>query len=220
MTTKTSAKPKAGRNKPSYDETHQRILDATIDSIGTLGLSSTTVQTIADLAHVSTATVIKHFKTKEGVLEAVIEMLALDFERERRRVTEAAEGDAVTCLRLLVDLSFDAKLSSDRYIRAWYAYSGEVTAQSVFERHMGPVDQAFERQVKSLFRHLARSGGKMAVDADALAIGFIGTLEWLWQNRLLRRQQSRPAGAKKVMLSYLASVLPAHFGASAGRTHK
>jgi len=211
---------RAGRNKPSYDETHTRILEATIDSIGTLGLSATTVQTIADLAKVSTATVIKHFKTKEGILEAVIAMLARDFEVERHRVTDEAGGDAVKCLLLLVELSFDPKLSSDRYIRAWYAYSGEVTARSAFERHMGPVDQAFERQVKGLFRHLAKTSGNPSIDSDVLAIGFIGTLEWLWQERLLRRWKSRPNWGKKVMLSYLASVLPDHFAAPALRARK
>src|SRR5690349_12458341 len=73
------------RDRASYDRTHVRILEATIDSIVKLGLSKTTVQTIADLAGVSTAAVIKHFKTKEAVLDAVIELLALEFETERRR---------------------------------------------------------------------------------------------------------------------------------------
>lgn len=199
------------RDRASYDRTHVRILESTIDSIVKLGLSKTTVQTIADEAGVSTATIIKHFKTKEGVLDAVIELLALEFETERRRVTTEAGGDPVRCFHLLLDISFHPVFSSDRRIGAWFAYSGEVTSRGFFEKHMRAADQAFYQQVSELCRELAESGGNPVINAEAVAIGFVGALEWLWEERLLGRRKLQPAWAKKTMLAYLAGAFPKYF---------
>ncbi len=199
------------RDRASFDRTHIRILEATIDSIVKLGLSRTTVQTIADIAGVSTATVIKHFKTKEAVLDAVIESLALEFETERRRITAEAGGDPVKCFHLLLDISLHPEFSSDRRIGAWFAYAGEVTSRGFFEKHMRAADQAFFQQVKGLCWDLAATGGNTAIDPEAVAIGFVGALEWLWEERLLGRRKPQPAWARKVMLAYLAGVFPKHF---------
>jgi TetR/AcrR family transcriptional repressor of bet genes len=199
------------RDRASYERTHTAIIEATIDSIVKLGLCGTTVQTIADEAGVSTATVIKHFKTKEGVLDAVIESLALEFETARRRVTAEAGGDPVKCFNLLLDISFHPEISSDRRIGAWYAYSGEVTSRGFFEKHMRATDRAIFLQVRSLCRELAESGGNPAIDPDAVAIGFVGALEWLWEERLLGRRKVQPTWAKKVMQAYLAGAFPNHF---------
>ncbi len=199
------------RDRASYERTHVRIIESTIDSIVKLGLSKTTVQTIADEAGVSTAAIIKHFKTKEGVLDAVIELLALEFETERRRVTAEAGGDPVKCFHLLLEISFHPEFSSDRRIGAWFAYSGEVTSRGFFEKHMRAADQAFYQQVRGLCRQLAETGGNPAIDPEAVAIGFVGALEWLWEERLLGRRKLQPAWAKKVMLAYLAGAFPRHF---------
>jgi TetR/AcrR family transcriptional repressor of bet genes len=201
------------RDRAHYDRTHVAILEATIDSIVKLGLSKTTVQTIADQAGVSTATVIKHFKTKDAVLDAVIELLAREFETERRRVTAEAGGDPVKCLHLLLDISLHPELSSDRRIGAWFAYAGEVSSRGFFEKHMRATDQAFFQQVKAICRELAPTGGNPAIDPEAVAIGFVGALEWLWEERLLARRKPQASWARKVMMAYLAGAFPKHFPA-------
>lgn len=211
----------AGRTRDSgaYDRTHGRIIEATIDSIVTRGLSGTTVQTIADEAEVSTATIIKHFKTKEGVLDAVVEMLAEEFETARRAVTEEAGGDPVKCFDRLIEISFHPELSSDRRISAWYAYSGEVTSRAIYERHMRQVDQSLSRQVHDMCRRLAKAGNYRSIDPEAVAFGFIGAMEWLWLERLLGRRKVQWTWARKVLHAYLAGVFPKHFAMPAGRGH-
>lgn len=211
MKVKRAATTATGRERVTYDRTHGRIIEATIDSIVQRGLSGTTVQTIADQAAVSSATIIKHFRTKDGVLDAVLEMLAAEFESARRRVTEEAAGDPVKFLNLLIEISFHPELSSDRRIGAWYAYSGEVTSREIYERHMRAVDRELFRQVRSVCRKLAESGGYRAIDPDAVAIGFIGTMEWLWLERLLGRRSVQVNWARNVMQAYLAGVFPDHF---------
>lgn len=201
----------------AFQRTHARIIEATIDSIVTSGLSRTTVQTIADEAGVSTATVIKHFQTKEGVLDAVVEMLAEEFETARRRVTDESGDDPVRCFDHLIEISFHPELSSDRRIGAWYAYSGEVTSRALYERHMRQVDQSLLRQVHGLCKRLARSGNYRNIDPEAVAFGFIGAMEWLWLERLLGRRKVHWTWARKVLHAYLAGVFPQHFSMPAGR---
>ncbi|TDQ82997.1 TetR family transcriptional regulator [Dongia mobilis] len=211
--------PTRGRAGSSFNLTHSRIIEATIDSIVARGLSGTTVQTIADEAAVSTATVIKHFKTKDGVLDAVVEMLAAEFEAARRQVTEETGGDPVKCFDRLIEISFHPELSSDRRISAWYAYSGEVTSRAIYERHMRKVDQSLARQVLEMCRKLAVAGNYRSIDPEAVAFGFIGAMEWLWLERLLGRRKVHWNWARKVLQAYLAGVFPRHFAMPAGRGH-
>lgn len=215
--TQKSATSVRTRDGGAYDRTHARIIEATIDSIAARGLSGTTVQTIADEAEVSTATVIKHYKTKEGVLDAVVEMLATEFETARRQVTDEAGDDPVKCFDRLIEISFHPELSSDRRISAWYAYSGEVTSRAIYERHMRQVDQSLLRQVHDMCRRLAKAGNYRSIDAEAVAFGFIGAMEWLWLERLLGRRKVSWIWARKVLHAYLAGVFPKHFVMPAGR---
>ena len=66
-------------------ETQQRILDAALESFGTVGYDGTSLDDLADGLGIRKQTILYHFVTKPGLLRAVV-------DRSAGRLTEALEA--------------------------------------------------------------------------------------------------------------------------------
>jgi AcrR family transcriptional regulator len=77
--------------------TSEAILTAARRLFGTQGFAATTMDEIAEGAHVAKGAVYHHFKTKEAVFEAVFEQVSLELVSELDRISRA-EKDALAAM--------------------------------------------------------------------------------------------------------------------------
>jgi TetR/AcrR family transcriptional repressor of bet genes len=203
----------ARRNEALASRTRAAILDATISVIARHSLSGTTVQLVAEAARVAPGTVILHFKTKDALLLAALEQIAVEFEQARRSALEQAGPDPVKALQTLVDVSLDPKVSDPAKVAVWYAFWGEARARKLYLERIGGYDSAGQDEVEKLFATLIarRAGGEPRYDAHALALGFAGLLEWQWQEILVSGRGFDRDAARRTALRYLASLFPEAF---------
>lgn len=205
------AEKKSGKHDDTYDRTHARIIEATLEAISRLGLSATTIQRIADEAGFSTATVIKHFETKENVLQAALECIAREFNEERARILKEAEGDPVKYLNLATGLVLHPQISNISRIAVWNAFWGEAPARKLYMECIGTIESDYEQTIVKMCRQIARDGGYQDIDVDAVAISFAGLLEWLWQEKLAAGSQFNLKRAQRLVQGHLANSFPRHF---------
>src|SRR5262245_51446376 len=87
------------------EATRRRVIDAALELFSTRGFDATSVNELARAAGVSPETVYSGFGSKEGVLAAVVEVVARErFPLEAwERGAEEHEGDVRAQLELLVD---------------------------------------------------------------------------------------------------------------------
>jgi TetR/AcrR family transcriptional repressor of bet genes len=199
------------RNEALASRTKGAILRATIAVIAKHSLSGTTVQLVAEAAKVAPGTVILHFQKKDALLLAALEQIAVEFEAARRAALEQAGDDPVQALHAIIDVSLDPKVSDPANVAVWYAFWGEAKARKLYLERIGSYDTVSQDGIDRLFAEIIQRGGYRHLDADALAMGFSGLLEWQWQEILSSGRNFDRAAAKKTARAYLASIFPQEF---------
>jgi TetR/AcrR family transcriptional repressor of bet genes len=195
----------------SAGQTRAAILAATIEVIARHSLSGTTVERVAVAAGVAPGTVILHFKRKEALLVEVLEHLAQEFDQARRAAIAGAAEDPVGALDRLIEVNFDPKVSDPAKVAVWYAFWGEAGSRSVYLERAGAIDNSYHADLVRICADLVDRGGYGAVDAEAAAIGLIGTIEYLWQDIMVAGRRFDRARARRMVRAYLANVFPRHF---------
>jgi AcrR family transcriptional regulator len=89
------ASPPAPLRVDRAARTRQRVLDAAAQAFANAGFSKTTVEQIAASAGVSKAIVYHHFRSKESILEALLERMLADWARVSSPDGYLAAGSSV-----------------------------------------------------------------------------------------------------------------------------
>jgi len=199
------------RNEALASRTRAAILQATIAVIAKHSLSGTTVQLVADAAKVAPGTVILHFQKKDALLLAALEQIAAEFEQARREAMARAGDDPVKALEAVIEVNLDPKVSDPANVAVWYAFWGEAKARKLYLERIGGYDTLCQDGVDKMFAEIIARGGHAHLDAEALALGFSGLLEWQWQEILVSGRNFDRTAARRSARAYLSSIFPAEF---------
>lgn len=191
--------------------TRTAILRAAIEVISTHSLSGTTIERVAEQAGIAVGTVMLHFKRKDALLVAVLEHISDEFETARRNAIASAGGNAVLALSALIDVTFDPAVSDPAKVAVWYAFWGEAKARSTYLERVGRSDDDYQNELEELFAALIEAGGHRHLRPRAVALGFAGTLEYLWQDILVEGRRFDRAEARSIARAYLAGNFPQEF---------
>jgi TetR/AcrR family transcriptional repressor of bet genes len=191
--------------------TEAAILKAAISIIARHSLSGTTIQLVARAANVAVGTVILRFANKDALLAAAMQSVALEFEQARRRAIDGAQGNASAALSALIEVSLDPEVSDPAKVAVWYAFWGEARARLVYMERISALDHAYQLDLERLCGELIANGDYRHLDAEAVAMGFAGILEWQWQEILVSGAAFDRQHARRVAHAYLAGTFPREF---------
>lgn len=110
----------------------KQLVEAAIDSIVELGMSATTLATVAKAAGLSQGVAVFYFKTKENLLVETLKHHYDEYDSVWSRAIEQAGPDPIDRLVELVFADLDPDLCSDRNLALWNSYWGEVAARPRF----------------------------------------------------------------------------------------
>ena len=195
----------------NHERTHAAILDAAIRTIAEFSLSGTTVQRVAAAAGVSVGAVILHFKSKDALLVAALELVASDFEVARRQALLTAGKDPVAALTALIDVSLDPAVSEPDRVAVWSAFWGEAQSRDVYLQRVGALDADYQTDITRLIGELIALGGYDHLDAEAVALAFAGLLDGQWQEIMTTGAEYDRNNARRIVCLFLAGLFPRHF---------
>jgi AcrR family transcriptional regulator len=155
-----AARPRRSQSE-RREETRGRLLDATIESLTTVGYAGTTIRHVTELAGVSQGAQSHHFPHRVDLVVSAFERLAEQrIAHYRERASELPE-DRATRLRGLLDLLWD-DFSSSLFavaVRLWIAAAED---EELRER-LVPVE---ERIYRSIAEHSAEVAGELGERPD------------------------------------------------------
>ena len=204
------------RARKGHARQRQRLIDACISALHLYGPSRTTVEKVVAIAKMSPGIVRFYFNSKAAMLVASLEFLAAEFEEQVLLPVARLKSRPVAALQSLVDLYLDPDIASPRKVSVWYAFWGEASSRQEYFDICGQKDESFARLVRELIEALIAETAQTQLDPDGVALGLIGALEIVWQDIAFQTERDidRPA-AKRRCLSFLRSVFPGQFEASA-----
>ncbi|MFL6236105.1 MAG: TetR/AcrR family transcriptional regulator [Thermoanaerobaculia bacterium] len=184
--------PQEGEHQAAEPSSHERILQAGRDLFSEDGYENTTTSAIARRAGTSESQLIKHFSSKEGLLEGIFDRAWQRMAQGVRHVQEAPL-EPLDKLRSLTELMIGA-LESDKQLRTLMLLEGRRIRK---HGHMVMMTRGFQ-QVLSVLDGLLRGlqeAGKLKPDLHPQAVrsALIGAFEGLLRDQLLAERSGFPA---------------------------
>jgi len=184
---------------PEPQPVHDRLLSAARDRFSSDGYENATTASIARQAGTSESQLVKHFGSKEGLLEAIFDEAWADLEAQAR---QAMHDQPAPLARLLaVGDVVTRALERDRKLRSLVLLEGrrirkngyEVVISSGFRRFLALVDDIF---------HQMQQQGDLAADVhlEALRSAWLGANEGLIRDQLLAELMGYPATFNRKVL--------------------
>lgn len=177
---------------PAELSSHDRILNAARTLFASLGYENTTTSAIARKAGTSESQLIKHFGSKEGLLEAIFDHA---WQRMGQGIRQALEHyeEPIDKLKALTELMISA-LENDKELRTLMLLEGRrirrhgqmVVMTKGFLQVVGAIDNVLR---------LMRERGQLRQDLEIEAIrsALIGAFEGLLRDHMLAERVNFPA---------------------------
>ncbi len=207
-TSRASVKPKLDRAPVSSRE---RILRAAKALLAERGYEGASMSAISRAAGTSESQLIKHFTSKEGLLEAILEDAWRQVNPAIALATESVSSPPEK-LRILADMMLNF-LAKDEQLSTLFLLEGRRIRAGGKRVMVVPGFREFVKTIDSILAGLAKQGKiKEDVKLQAIRSALIGAVEGMLRDRLLARSSQFPADfpdsdIRKVFLAFLTAIL-------------
>ncbi len=191
--------------RQSQDARRAQLIDATITTIAEHGLSSVTVQKVAQKASLAPSMVNFHFTSKQALLTATLEYVAGEFHEACETAVANAGQDPAAAIDGLIDVCFDDVISYPDKVAVWYAFWSETRARMEYQAICGRSDTAFHDAIETLFEQIGHDTGRR-INVPAAALGLAGLVDALWQQILIDGEGFDRAAAQATCHAYVDNL--------------
>ena len=206
--------PDLPRDRPVQPRDARRrreLIDATIQSIASHGLSGTTVARVARIAGLSTGIVNFYFQAKDALLLATLEYVDAQYMLRQDEASLAAGDDPVRQLETMIDAAFDPEICHPNRVAVWAAFWGEAGARDDYMRICASREADMEARVVAAFESIAAGGDCAHLQPEALGRAFHHLLSSLPESMLGDQGPFDFERAHSTCRGFLRSVFPREF---------
>jgi TetR/AcrR family transcriptional repressor of bet genes len=192
--------PVTEKNLPSRSRAVQsefrkrQLINSTIDCIEKLGLSQTTMASIAKHAGVSQGVVVFHFQTKDALLEQTLRRMSDDYASCWKTAYNNADDNPIMRLRALVEAVFSSTVCTRKLVSVWYAFWGDSRSRLLYKNLCGKQDIAYSSYLLEQCQILETTESS-TLSAHVAALSIESMMSGLWLEFLIgapgfKRQES------------------------------
>jgi TetR/AcrR family transcriptional repressor of bet genes len=158
------------------EATRLALLEAAIQSVSRHGLSGTTLSTVAEQAGVSRASVGFHFKGKEQLLSAALDLALQRYETSFRTALGVAATPTAKLEAILThDVTFPVRFPS--ILGLWFAVWGEAKALALYQAGTLPHDRYYTKEIRVLAAALTDDAARVKQFTSVFTLYLVGS--WL-----------------------------------------
>jgi TetR/AcrR family transcriptional repressor of bet genes len=207
----TARRTSAPRRTASKEERQKQLILATIRSVAKHGLSDTTTATVSREAGLSQGIINLHFRSKDRLLVETLRHLAEEYRLTWEKALERAGTDPADRLRALVSVDFEPPVCERRKLAVWFAFWGESKSRPTYRKICADSDGAYRREIVQVCEDLIRSRGCEGLDAETVGACISAMSAGCWLDLHVRPRSIDRDRARRICMSYLASVFPHDF---------
>lgn len=208
MSNQVTAKNISTRNRAVQSEFRKRqLINSTIDCIEKLGLSQTTMASIAKHAGVSQGIVVFHFQTKEALLEQTLRRLSDDYSHCWKSAYNNAEETPIARLCALIEAVFSPDICTRKLVSVWYAFWGDSRSRLLYKSLCGKQDIAYTRYLLEQCQILETTES-CTLNAEQAALSIESLIAGLWQEFLIGAPGFKRRKAVSTVFELLRLIYP------------
>ena len=198
----------------SKEERQEQLIQATIRSVASRGLSDTTMATVSSEAGLSQGIINLHFQSKDRLLVETLRYIADEYRQSWKKALDGAGGSAVEQLAALVMVDFRLPVCDRNKLAVWFAFWGESKSRPTDPQICAERDRAYRKELDHVCQALIEGGGYRKLDADTVAAGLSAMTSRLWLDMLTNPRSKSRADARQICMQFLATAFDQHFTAA------
>ncbi len=185
IATQVTEKNLPSRNRGVRSEYRkQQIIQATLGCIDKLGLSQTTLASIATAAGISQGNLVFHFQTKENLLNQALQAHGREYTNCWQQALAEAQNQPTAQLCAIIQAPFKAHICNHKKISVWYAFWGESRSRPKYKQVCGQQDQAFSQALLLICQQVEKISNS-TLSAETAAVSIEAIIDGLWQSVLI-----------------------------------
>lgn len=208
---KAALKAQGTRRTAPKEERQLQLIQATIRSVASNGLSDTTMATVARQAGLSQGIINLHFKSKDRLLVETLRYIADEYRVAWEKSLSGAGSSPANQLAALVAVDFKRPVCDRNKLAVWFAFWGESKSRPTYRKICALRDMAYRKEMVQVCRDLIDQGGYEHVNAETVAASLSAMTAGCWLDLLTNPRSMSRERAREICMSYLAVTFPAHF---------
>jgi TetR/AcrR family transcriptional repressor of bet genes len=204
------SKTSSDKRKSRGEESRRQILHAAVTSVAALGLSNLTLDRVAERVGVSRGLVVFHFKSKNKLLEEVLNFLGVHYSNGWETVYSQQGHSSMEKLLLLVDYDINFAYDNPEYISAWHAFWGETKGNLLYRNVSSSRDQHYADGLEKLISNLIVEGQYDPNEMDGIFLSLGAMLFGIFTESHLDYDPDDRERYKKAVRLFISKFFPKH----------
>jgi TetR/AcrR family transcriptional repressor of bet genes len=209
--TRTAQQAAVKRRTASKEERQEQLIQATIRSVASRGLSDTTMATVASEAGLSQGIINLHFQSKERLLVETLKYIADEYRHTWKKVLSGAGKSPAERLEALVMVDFRLPVCDRNKLAVWFAFWGESKSRPTYRQICAERDRAYRKEMVQVCQDLIGEGNYECIDAETVAAGLSAMTSGLWLDMLTNPRSMSRRDGREICRQFLATTFNRHF---------
>ena len=190
---------------------HQKLIDATIETIAKRGLGETTISHVAQAAKVSQGYANFRFKSKENLLLSSLKFISDEYKKSWGKIFEDQNIIPKERVLKIIENDFSSKIASRNKIAVWIAFYSEVKFRPSYLSICQHQDEIYSEQMEKLIQEILDENKEKNISAKEISETYLSMVDGLWQRILFDPKVYSHEFCKKLVNNYFKTVFPKTF---------
>lgn len=190
---------------------HQKLIDATIETIAKRGLGETTISHVAQAAKVSQGYANFRFKSKENLLLSSLKFISDEYKKSWGKIFEDQNIIPKERVLKIIENDFSSKIASRNKIAVWIAFYSEVKFRPSYLSICQHQDEIYSEQMEKLIQEILDENKEKNISAKEISETYLSIVDGLWQRILFDPKVYSHEFCKKLVNNYFKTVFPNTF---------
>jgi len=190
---------------------HQKLIDATIETIAKRGLGETTISHVAQAAKVSQGYANFRFKSKEKLLLSSLKFISDEYKKSWGKIFEDQNIIPKERVIKIIENDFSSKIASRNKIAVWIAFYSEVKFRPSYLSICQHQDEIYSEQMEKLIQEILDENKEKNISAKEISETYLSMVDGLWQRILFDPKVYSHEFCKKLVNNYFKTVFPKTF---------
>lgn len=187
---------------------HQKLIDATIETIAKRGLGDTTISHVAKKAKVSQGYANFRFKSKENLLLSSLQFLSDEYKRSWQKIFEDENLDPIERLLKICENDFSKKIANRNKISVWIAFYSEVKFRPSYLSICQEQDEIYLHQMEKLIDKINSKTNQNSLSAIEISETYHSMVDGLWQRILFDPKIYTNEFCRNLIIKYFRNIYP------------
>jgi len=190
---------------------HQKLIDATIETIAKRGLGETTISHVAQQAKVSQGYANFRFTSKENLLLSSLKFLSDEYKKSWSKIFEEQNINPEERVLKIIENDFSSKIASRNKIAVWIAFYSEVKFRPSYLSICQHQDEIYSEQMEKLIQEIIDKNNEKSWPVKEISETYHSMVDGLWQRILFDPKTYSHKFCKKLVNNYFKIIFPKSF---------